>query len=85
MVNSEFVADTLFEVEVRDRSYRYLFKRFKHHDKYWLGMSRFKKWYQDGLFHPDTGLMFPDGLFETEILPALHELYGIKLPKLPCK
>ena len=68
--------DTLFEVEIIDGSYRYIVKRVKYHDKHWLCFSRFKKWYQDSQFHPDKGLMLPDQLFESDILPALAKLYG---------
>lgn len=70
---------TAVETEIKAGSYSYLLRRFEYHGRNWLSISRWKKWNQDGEYHPSTGMMIPEELFQADILPALCKLYGTEV------
>jgi hypothetical protein len=45
----------------------------------YLRIGKFRKWNQDGKFHPDHTLSVLDSDMREKILPALAELYGKQL------
>lgn len=62
-------------VEIRGRATAYVVRRFEWQAHKWISIGRWRKWRQDGEFHPDKTIMILSEDFEQLVLPALNKLY----------
>lgn len=60
-------------------SYAYGVESHYYQGRKYTSISKWRKWGQDGKYHPDTSVVIKESDFVNSVLPALAKLYGKEL------
>lgn len=70
---------TVQEASIESGSYAYSLQVKQYGGRSYFSLSKFKKWQQDGKYHPDKAVVVRLEDFRDKILPAIAQMFGKQL------